>query len=42
VYSGAAFLAAAICLIFYGISMKLNLTISHDLRERRKNSRENA
>jgi len=42
VYSGAAFLAAAVCLIFYGISMKLNLTISHDLRERRKNSRENA
>jgi Na+/melibiose symporter-like transporter len=36
VYSGAAFLAAAVCLIFYGISMKLNLTISHDLIERRK------
>jgi Na+/melibiose symporter-like transporter len=36
VYSGAAFLAAAVCLIFYGISMKLNLTISHDLAERRK------
>jgi len=36
VYSGAAFLAAAICLIFYGINMKLNLTISHDLSERRK------
>jgi sugar (glycoside-pentoside-hexuronide) transporter len=36
VYSGAAFLAAAFCLIFYGISMKLNLTISHDLAERRK------
>jgi sugar (glycoside-pentoside-hexuronide) transporter len=36
VYSGAAFLAAAVCLIFYGISMKLNLTISHDLSERRK------
>jgi sugar (glycoside-pentoside-hexuronide) transporter len=36
VYAGAAFLAAAVCLIFYGISMKLNLTISHDLAERRK------
>jgi glycoside/pentoside/hexuronide:cation symporter, GPH family len=36
VYSGAAFLASAVCLIFYGISMKLNLTISHDLSERRK------
>jgi Na+/melibiose symporter-like transporter len=36
VYSGAAFLAAAVCLIFYGINMKLNLTISHDLSERRK------
>ena len=36
VYSGAAFLAAAVCLLFYGISMKLNLTISHDLTERRK------
>ena len=36
VYSGAAFLAAAVCLIFYGISMKLNMTISHDLAERRK------
>ena len=36
VYSGAAFLAAAVCLLFYGISMKLNLTISHDLAERRK------
>jgi sugar (glycoside-pentoside-hexuronide) transporter len=35
-YSGAAFLAAAVCLIFYDISMKLNLTISHDLSERRK------
>jgi sugar (glycoside-pentoside-hexuronide) transporter len=37
VYSGAAFLAAAVCLIFYGISMKLNLTISQELSERRKN-----
>jgi len=37
VYSGAAFLAAAVCLIFYGIDRKLNLTISHDLTERRKN-----
>jgi Na+/melibiose symporter-like transporter len=36
VYSGEAFLAAAVCLIFYGINMKLNLTISHDLSERRK------
>lgn len=36
VYSGAAFLASAVCLIFYGINMKLNLTISHDLSERRK------
>jgi Na+/melibiose symporter-like transporter len=36
VYSGAAFLAAAVCLIFYGITMKLNMTISHDLSERRK------
>jgi sugar (glycoside-pentoside-hexuronide) transporter len=36
VFSGAAFLAAAVCLIFYGISMKLNLAISHDLSERRK------
>jgi len=36
VYSGAAFLAAAACLIFYGINMKLNLTISQDLSERRK------
>ena len=36
VYSGAAFLAAAVCLLFYGITMKLNMTISHDLSERRK------
>ena len=36
VFSGAAFLAAALCLLFYGITMKLNLTISHDLSERRK------
>jgi sugar (glycoside-pentoside-hexuronide) transporter len=36
VYSGAAFLAAAVCLLFYGINMKKNLTISHDLAERRK------
>jgi len=36
VYSGAAFLAAAVCLLFYGITMKLNMTISHDLTERRK------
>ena len=36
VYSGAAFMAAAFFLIFYGISRNLNLTISHDLSERRK------
>jgi sugar (glycoside-pentoside-hexuronide) transporter len=36
VYAGAAFLASAVCLLFYRISMKLNLTISHDLAERRK------
>lgn len=36
VFSGAAFLAAAVCLLFYGINMKQNLTISHDLSERRK------
>jgi Na+/melibiose symporter-like transporter len=36
VWSGAAFLAAAVCLLFYGITMKLNMTISHDLSERRK------
>jgi glycoside/pentoside/hexuronide:cation symporter, GPH family len=36
VFSGAAFLAAAVCLLFYGITMKLNLTISRDLSERRK------
>jgi glycoside/pentoside/hexuronide:cation symporter, GPH family len=36
VYAGAAFLASAVCLLFYGITMKLNLTISHDLAERRK------
>jgi Na+/melibiose symporter-like transporter len=36
VYAGAGFLAAAVCLMFYGINMKLNLTISHDLSERRK------
>jgi len=36
VYAGAAFLAAALCLIFYGINMQLNLTISQDLSERRK------
>jgi glycoside/pentoside/hexuronide:cation symporter, GPH family len=37
VWSGAAFLAAAVCLIFYGIDRKLNLTISQDLSQRRKN-----
>ena len=36
VFAGIPFLVAAVCLIFYGISMKLNLTISHDLSERRK------
>ena len=36
VYAGVAFLVAAVCLMFYGINMKLNLTISHDLSERRK------
>jgi Na+/melibiose symporter-like transporter len=36
VFSGAAFLATAAGLRFYGISMKQNLTISHDLSERRK------
>jgi len=36
VYAGGAFLACAVCLLFYGISMKQNLTISHDLSERRK------
>ena len=41
-WAGAAFLAAAIGLIFYGINMKLNLTISHELSERRKSfSQEN-
>jgi len=35
-YSGAAFLLAAVFLIFYGINMKLNMTISHDLSDRRK------
>ncbi len=36
VWSGAAFLAAAVCLLFYGIDKKLNLTISNELTERRK------
>lgn len=36
VYAGVAFLAAAVCLLFYGINMKLNLTISQELSERRK------
>ena len=36
VWSGAAFLATAICLLFYGINMKQNLTISEELAERRK------
>ncbi|MDR3734111.1 MAG: MFS transporter [Acidobacteriaceae bacterium] len=36
IYSGGAFLAAAVCLIFYGIDMKTNLTISQELSERRR------
>jgi hypothetical protein len=36
VIAGGAFLAVALCLVFYGIDMKLNPTISHDLNERRK------
>jgi Na+/melibiose symporter-like transporter len=36
VFAGAAFLAAAICLLFYGINMKLNLSISQELSLRRK------
>ncbi|MGO9316660.1 MAG: MFS transporter [Terracidiphilus sp.] len=36
VFSGTAFLAAAVCLLFYSIDMKLNLTISNELAERRK------
>jgi Na+/melibiose symporter-like transporter len=36
VWAGGAFLAAAVCLLFYGISMKLNLAISQDLSLRRK------
>jgi Na+/melibiose symporter-like transporter len=36
VYSGAAFLAVAVCLLFYRIDKKLNLTISNELAERRK------
>jgi sugar (glycoside-pentoside-hexuronide) transporter len=36
VWSGAAFLAAAVCLLFYSITMKLNMTISNELAERRK------
>jgi sugar (glycoside-pentoside-hexuronide) transporter len=39
VYSGAAFLAVAVCVLFYGINMEQNLTISHDLAERRKSHR---
>lgn len=35
-YSAAAFFASFVSLYFYGINMKLNLTISHDLTERRK------
>jgi Na+/melibiose symporter-like transporter len=36
VWSGAAFLAAAVCLLFYRIDKKLNLTIANELAERRK------
>lgn len=36
VISGAAFLAMSVCLIFYGIDKRLNLTISNELTERRK------
>jgi len=35
-FSAAAFLAAAICLLFYGINMKMNLAISEELSQRRK------
>jgi GPH family glycoside/pentoside/hexuronide:cation symporter len=36
VIAGGAFLAVALCLIFYSINKKLNLTISNELTERRK------
>lgn len=36
VWSSAAFLATAVCLLFYGINMKQNLAISNELAERRK------
>lgn len=36
VWSGAAFVAAAVCLLFYRIDKKQNLTISNELAERRK------
>jgi sugar (glycoside-pentoside-hexuronide) transporter len=36
VWSGAAFLATAVCLLFYRIDKKLNLTIANELAERRK------
>lgn len=36
-YAGVVYFAAAVCLLFYGINMKQNRTISHDLSERRKN-----
>ena len=36
VIAGCAFMAVAISLLFYGINMRMNLTISHDLSERRK------
>lgn len=36
VYAGAAFLAAALCLLFYPISRELNQKIANELTERRK------
>jgi sugar (glycoside-pentoside-hexuronide) transporter len=36
IVAGAAFLAVAVCLLFYSIDKKLNLTISNELAERRK------
>lgn len=36
VYAGAAFLGAAVCLLFYPISREVNQKIAHELTERRK------
>jgi Na+/melibiose symporter-like transporter len=36
VYSGLAFFATAVCLVFYGITRVKNQTISEELAERRK------